>query len=120
MPANPPTTDSEPVENTLPTEPPRNAIPLEAALARLRQGISDAQEAARGEDLQFEIDEVELGFQVAMTQSTTEKAGAKLWVLSGELGSETGETLTQTVTFKLKPTRDGKKAKVARKAGKRS
>ncbi len=74
----------------------------------LRQELLKAVEQAKGEELRFEVQEMELELQVGVTAGGEAGVGLKFWVV--ELGSVKGtleRSTVQTVRLKLKPAGKG-------------
>jgi hypothetical protein len=84
-------------------------IGLKEAIGALRSELSEAILAAAGEDLQFQVPDVSMEFQVEIEKSAGASGGIRFWVV--ELGGEASRTSTNThsLNFSLKPvTADGK------------
>src|SRR5215468_1127785 len=80
---------------------PQPDLPLSDLIDAVRGELRTAAIAAKGSDLQFEVQDVTLEIQVAATGSKGVDGGVKLWALA--LGSKVSksDTATHTVTLKL-------------------
>lgn len=78
-------------------------IPLSAMLAELREELLQAQEAGKGSDLKFRIDDIEIELQVVTTQEGEGGVGIKFWVLGADAKGKVAEAKTQTLKLKLRP-----------------
>ena len=77
-------------------------IKLADVVEQLRQELTEATAAGEGQALRFELGEVKLEVQVAVTQETQGKGGVKLYVLNAELADKEMVSRTQKVTLTLK------------------
>jgi Trypsin-co-occurring domain 2 len=78
-------------------------IGLQEAIAALRAELSDAITASAGEQLKFEVGEMQLEFQVEVERVAEGSGGIRFWVV--ELGGKASRTSTtsHTVAIPLKP-----------------
>ena len=78
-------------------------MPLSAALAALRDELTQAWWDARRQSLRFRPSPVELTLQTAVTSAGKGKAGVRWWLieLGGEISRESA--VTQTVKMSLEP-----------------
>jgi hypothetical protein len=78
-------------------------IGLREAIAALRAELSDSITASAGEQLRFEVGEMELEFQVEVERVAEGSGGIRFWVV--ELGGKVSQasTVTHTVKIPLKP-----------------
>jgi hypothetical protein len=84
-------------------------IGLADAIRALRAELRESVRAGAGEDLRFQVGEVELQFQVEIERSREGGGGIRFWVV--ELGGKTSQasTTTHLVTIPLTPvTSEGK------------
>lgn len=86
-----------------------NKFPLSDIIVNLRKEILLAQENAKGQDLKFSVEEIEVELQVGVTAKATAKGSVKFWVYSAEAGGELAKQTMQKVKLTLKPSgKDGK------------
>ncbi|MEU9435833.1 trypco2 family protein [Streptomyces sp. NPDC048252] len=78
-------------------------IDLVQAIAAVREQLKEAAVQAANEDIQFEVEGLEIEFQVELRQDERAKVGAKAWVLnaSAELGDS--RLTSNRVRISLKP-----------------
>jgi len=78
-------------------------IELYELIENLRSELTKARRAGEGEELRFEIGQVELQLSVAVTKEAEASGGVKFWVL--ELGTDATATsaATQQMTLTLTP-----------------
>ena len=81
-----------------------DAIPLSSLIAHLRKELSEAQYQGEGRTPKFQIPEVELELEVAVTSGAEGGGGVKFWVLNADAKTTREQILTQTIRLKLKPT----------------
>lgn len=74
-------------------------VELATAVRLLRSEIETAIVAAAEEDVLFDVGQIELEFQVAVTKGGKGEAGAKFWVVS--VGGEVTYSRELTHTIKL-------------------
>jgi hypothetical protein len=80
---------------------------LADTIAAVRRELSLAQEAGRGQPVQFRTGPVELEFEVAVTRSGGGQAGVQLWVLTLGGKGELGHATTQRIKVTLQPVDPG-------------
>ncbi len=97
-------------------------IPIASAIQSLRQEIVAAMQQAQDEDMKFELGDIELEFQVQISQAQTDGIGAKgglsIGVVSleasGKEDKQRSKASTHRVKLTLKPTKaDGSSFKVS-------
>ncbi|MFF7148024.1 hypothetical protein OHN99_16250 [Streptomyces jietaisiensis] len=73
------------------------------AIAAVREQLKEAASEAAADDIQFEVENLEIEFQVEIRQDDKAKVGAKAWVLN--TGVEIGESRSDChrVKINLKP-----------------
>lgn len=81
----------------------KHLIPLTDLVTALRAQLLEAQTAATGQDLRFEVAEVELELTVATTQEHAGGVGIKFWAVSADARAKEIAALTHKVKLKLKP-----------------
>ena len=81
-----------------------NKIELAEMLAELRAQLLSAQGEGAGQDLKFEVSDVELEVQLETTKKADGKGGVKFWVYNAEAGVSGSEGMTHRLKLKLKPT----------------
>ena len=86
----------------------KSEIPLTEAVGKLREELLGAMEAAEGKGLRFEVRDVEVELQVAVTKEAATEAGGgvNLWVLGkteGKVSGKVDSSRVQKVTLKLRP-----------------
>jgi hypothetical protein len=93
---------------------PESGIPLADLVDAIRAELETAAINARGQQLQFEVQDVQLEVEVATTGSREAHGGLKVWVLTvGAKGSKTNAA-THKVTLNLGAvTSDGAKFRVS-------
>ncbi len=78
-------------------------IGLKEAIASLRSELSESILASAGEEIRFEVNQIDLKFQVEVERKKEGSGGIKFWVISlGGKGSH-AEKDTHTVSLSLKP-----------------
>jgi hypothetical protein len=77
-------------------------IGLAEFVTALRSELKVAQENAKGEDLQFSVEDIQLEVKVFSESSDKVKSGVKFWVLNagGEMADKA--SLAQTLKLQLK------------------
>ena len=81
----------------------KEGIGLSEAIRSLRKEIHEAMDEA-DPNMSFELGDIELEFQLAMTREGTAKVEAKFWVLElGGVEGKLGQTKTHSIKLKLKP-----------------
>jgi hypothetical protein len=78
-------------------------IGIREAVAALRAELSESIAASAGEQIRFEVGEMQIEFQVEIERSAEGSGGIRFWVV--ELGAKSSRTstVTHTVTIPLKP-----------------
>lgn len=79
------------------------AIELSDAVEAIRDGLVRTASRATGQDLRFELGEIQMEFTVELRRDVHGKGGVKAWVVdaSAEAGRAVGRT--QKVAFTLRP-----------------
>jgi len=94
---------------------------LSDVLAQLRENLVRAQQEGEGKDLRFLLDDIEVEFQVAITQEGSGKAGVKFWVVNAEAGGKLANVTTQKIKLKMKisdPKKPNERVKISDKGRK--
>lgn len=79
-------------------------VPLAEAIANLRAELQEAIAAGAGEELRFELGEVVLELDVALTASGEVKGKVSAWkVLTAEASAELARASTHRLTLTLTP-----------------
>jgi hypothetical protein len=78
-------------------------VELSEAVEAVRDGLITAASRGAGQDLRFELGEIQMEFTVELRRDVRGKGGVKAWVVdaSAEAGRASGRT--QKVAFTLKP-----------------
>ncbi|MBW6432398.1 hypothetical protein KZ829_01395 [Actinoplanes hulinensis] len=83
-------------------------IPLSQAVGELRTEIIAAVKNAKGEDLRFALEQIEVEFQVVATTTGKAEARASIWQVVTLKGSiEHANAATHKVKLVLKPRQEG-------------
>jgi hypothetical protein len=86
-----------------------NKVGLRETLEALRVELSKSILAAEGEQIRFEVGEIELEVQFVVEQSKEGKGGLKFWVVEMGGGVTNKDTITHRIKILLKPIgEDGK------------
>jgi hypothetical protein len=86
-----------------------NKVGLRETLEALRVELSKSILAAEGEQIRFEVGEIELEVQFVVEQSKEGKGGLKFWVVEMGGGVTNKDTITHRIKIPLKPIgEDGK------------
>ncbi|MBC1191019.1 hypothetical protein PN434_17315 [Microcystis aeruginosa CS-558/01A06] len=86
-----------------------NKVGLRETLEALRVELSKSILAAEGEQIRFEVGEIELEVQFVVEQSKEGKGGLKFWVVEMGGGVTNKDTITHRIKIPLKPIwKDGK------------
>lgn len=72
-------------------------------IVKLRKDLRQAQQQAAGEDLRFQVEEIELELQVTTATEAEAKAGVNFWVYTAEAGGGRSFEDAHTLRLKLKP-----------------
>lgn len=78
-------------------------VELSEAVEAVRDGLACATARGAGQDLRFELGEIQMEFTVELRRDIRGRGGVKAWVV--DAGAETGRASgrTQKVAFTLKP-----------------
>ncbi|MER8268741.1 trypco2 family protein [Streptomyces griseus] len=82
---------------------PLENVELTAAVQGLRDQLMDSVQAADGQRVRFEVDEITLDFSVELRRDATAKAGFKAWVVFSDAQVGVAQNSVQKVSVKLKP-----------------
>ncbi|MFN7908864.1 MAG: trypco2 family protein [Microcystis sp.] len=86
-----------------------NKVGLRETLEALRVELSKSILASEGEQIRFEVGEIELEVQFVVEQSKEGKGGLKFWVVEMGGGGTNKDTITHRIKIPLKPIgKDGK------------
>ena len=86
-----------------------NKVGLRETLEALRVELSKSILASEGEQIRFEVGDIELEFQFVVEQSKEGKGGLKFWVVEMGGGGTNKDTITHRIKIPLKPIgKDGK------------
>ena len=86
-----------------------NNVGLRETLEALRVELSKSILASEGEQIRFEVGEIELEVQFVVEQSKEGKGGLKFWVVEMGGGVTNKDTITHRIKIPLKPFgKDGK------------
>lgn len=79
------------------------AIELGSAVQVIRDGLVAAAERAEGEDLAFELGDIQMEFIVELRKELKAGGKVKAWVLEAGADAARGSAKIHRVTFTLKP-----------------
>ncbi|MFC8506897.1 trypco2 family protein [Streptomyces sp. NPDC057411] len=82
---------------------PLEQVELTAAVQGLRDQLMSSMEAADGQRVRFEVDEITLDFSVEVRRDATAKAGFKAWLVTGDAQVGVARNAVHKVSVKLKP-----------------
>lgn len=82
---------------------PLEKVELTAAVQGLRDQLMSSMEAADGQRIRFEVDEITLDFSVEVRRDATAKAGFKAWLVTGDAQVGVAQNAVHKVSVKLKP-----------------
>jgi len=82
----------------------KSKIALSDAIEVLRDELQKSMDKGEGEKLRFEIQEMELELNYTVSREGEGKAGIKFWLVEAGVGGTIGDSTSQTVRLKLKPT----------------
>ncbi|CCH97826.1 trypco2 family protein [Microcystis aeruginosa] len=86
-----------------------NKVGLRETLEALRVELSQSILASEGEQIRFEVGNIELEVQFVVEQSKEGKGGLKFWVVEMGGGVTNKDTITHRIKIPLKPIwKDGK------------
>ena len=89
-------------------------LELAAMIKALRLELVKAQQEGEGEEIRFNIEDVELEVQIAAERQVKGGVSAKFYVLTGKLDGSKKDAVTQKLKLKLKAsTADGKPLEVS-------
>lgn len=95
-----------------------NRVSLAEAINQLRQELVKAKAGGSGKDVQFEVEDAEIEFQVGMTKEGGAGGSVSFWVFSLEATGKLASEVVQTLRLKLRPKgRDGRPLNVADTSG---
>ncbi|MGK5638083.1 trypco2 family protein [Streptomyces sp. URMC 126] len=80
-------------------------IELAAAVAALRDELTEAAASGSGQEIRFRVGPIELEFAVEIRQDVRAKAGFRVWVVSGD--GEAGAVRGRTHRVKVALTPEG-------------
>ena len=80
-------------------DPEIDGIPLAEMIQTLRRELETARQQARGEEIAFQMEKVELELEVALSRKTKGEGGIQFWVVKA--GGEIEKSGATTHTFKL-------------------
>jgi hypothetical protein len=80
-----------------------NQPELKNVLAQLRTQLAAAQREGNNAGLRFEIEDIEVELNVAVTAEGGGNAGVKFLVVTGNLDGKASREVTQKIKLKLKP-----------------
>ncbi|MFD3482927.1 trypco2 family protein [Streptomyces sp. NPDC058665] len=86
---------------TAPDDLPR--IDLTQAVQVVRDQLMAAASHSTGQDLRFDVGEIQMEFAVELRRDTRVKGGVKAWVVSADADTGRGTAHTHKVAFTLKP-----------------
>ena len=86
-----------------------NKVGLRETLEALRVELSKSILASEGEQIRFEVGDIELEVQFVVEKSKDSKGGLKFWVVEMGGGVTNKDTITHRIKIPLKPIgKDGK------------
>ncbi|AKV66101.1 trypco2 family protein [Microcystis panniformis] len=86
-----------------------NKVGLRETLEALRVELSKSILASEGEQIRFEVGDIELEVQFVVEQSKEGKGGLKFWVVEMGGGVTNKDTITHRIKIPLKPIGKDKK-----------
>ncbi|MFB6953326.1 trypco2 family protein [Streptomyces niveus] len=86
---------------TTPDHLPR--IDLTQAVQVVRDQLMAAAASGAGQELRFDVGEIQMEFAVELRRDTRVKGGVKAWVVSADADTGSGSAHTHKVAFTLKP-----------------
>lgn len=78
-------------------------IDLTQAVQTIRDQLMAAASHSAGQDLRFDVGEIQMEFAVELRHDTHVKGGVKAWVVSADADTGRGTAHTHKVAFTLKP-----------------
>lgn len=85
----------------------RKSVTLSDALVNLRKDLLAAEEKARGQNLRFKVEDIEVEFLVTTALECASDVGADFWVLSTRAELKKSKETGHKVRLKLKPITEG-------------
>ncbi|MFI1741499.1 trypco2 family protein [Streptomyces sioyaensis] len=82
---------------------PLGKIELAEAVQGIRDQLLNSANSANGQQIKFEVGEIDLDFTVELRRDASTKAGFKAWVVTGEAQGSSTRTATHRVSIKLHP-----------------
>ncbi|MFF3841256.1 trypco2 family protein [Streptomyces sp. NPDC001930] len=80
-----------------------DAVELDKAVQAIRDGLIAAAEQAEGQDLTFELGDIQMEFTVELRQEFKGSGKVKAWVLEAGADATRASARTHRVAFTLKP-----------------
>jgi hypothetical protein len=80
-----------------------HAIELDKAVQAVRDGLTAAAEQAEGQDLTFELGDIEMEFTVELRKELKGGGKVKAWVLEAGADASRSSARTHRVAFTLRP-----------------
>jgi hypothetical protein len=78
-----------------------DTIDLVQVVSALRAQLADAVTAAKGQEIQFPVGEIQLEFQVGVTKDVNAKGGVNFHIFELGVGGDYSKESVQTVTIHL-------------------
>ncbi|MEU9976074.1 trypco2 family protein [Streptomyces sp. NPDC051014] len=78
-------------------------VELTAAVQGLRDQLIASMDAADGQQIRFEVEEINLEFSIELRRDASVKAGFKAWVVASDAQLGVAHNTTHKVSVKLKP-----------------
>jgi hypothetical protein len=78
-------------------------LELAEVMKALREEIKQAEWAAQGHDLKFNLNNVEVEFQTVVEKEGGLEGGIKFWVLEGKASGKYKNAVTQKIKLSLTP-----------------
>ncbi|WP_330172588.1 hypothetical protein OG875_02685 [Streptomyces sp. NBC_01498] len=85
------------------TPDPLPRIDLTQAVRVVRDQLMAAASHGAGQDLRFDVGEIQMEFAVELRHDTRVKGGVRAWVVSADVDAGRGAAHTHKVAFTLKP-----------------
>jgi hypothetical protein len=82
-------------------------IELTEAVQGLRDQLISCVESSAGQQIKFEVEEIDLEFVVELRRDVNAKAGFRAWVTSVDLQGGAARNSTHRVSIKLRPKESG-------------
>ena len=74
---------------------------LSDVIAQLRASLSNAQKDGEGHNLRFNVEDVEIELQVAVTKEKSGGGGIKFWVLDAKAEGKLSDAITQKIKLHM-------------------